>query len=235
MTNYIKTNFDYWDREYHSPNVESFIFRLKSYLLDKHFPKNKKLTMLDFGCGQGSTIKYFINTYGYDAYGVDISKKSINVAKKNISKKRFKLINSQVDNTENFFNKKFDLIISIQTLYYLNNTDLKSRLNSLNKMLKKNGLVFFTMMSKKNNYFKKYSNKKNSKDGMTFVDLAKDKYYIKRQKLTSHMHFINFVKNEVDLKKKLKIFKPLAIGSYDMRLESLDKSEHHYTFLGKKR
>ena len=63
--------------------------------------------------------------------------------KKNISKKRFKLINSQVDNTENFFNKKFDLIISIQTLYYLNNTDLKSRLNSLNKMLKKNGLVFF--------------------------------------------------------------------------------------------
>jgi hypothetical protein len=101
-------------------------------------------------------------------------------------------------------------------------------------MLKKNGLVFFTMMSKKNNYFKKYSNKKNSKDGMTFVDLAKDKYYIKRQKLTSHMHFINFVKNEVDLKKKLKIFKPLAIGSYDMRLESLDKSEHHYTFLGKK-
>ena len=60
MTNYIKTNFDYWDREYHSPNVESFIFRLKSYLLDKHFPKNKKLTMLDFGCGQGSTIKYFI-------------------------------------------------------------------------------------------------------------------------------------------------------------------------------
>ena len=35
--------------------------------------------------------------------------------------------------------------------------------------------------------------------------------------------------------KKLKIFKLLAIGSYDMRLESLDKSEHHYTFLRKKR
>ena len=39
---------------------------------------------------------------------------------------------------------------------------------------------------------------------MTFVDLAKDKYYIKRQKSSSHMHFINFVKNEVDLKKKIK-------------------------------
>ena len=235
MSNYIKQNFEYWNREYHAPNVESFIFRLKPYLLDKHFPTKKKITILDFGCGEGSAVKYFYKTYGFDAYGVDISKKSIDIAKKNISKKRFKLISSQVDNRENFFNKKFDLIISIQTLYYLNNIDLKNRLNSLNKILKQNGLVFFTMMSEINNYFKTYSNKKKSKDGMTFVDLAKDKDYIKRQKPSSHQHFINFTKNKIDLKNKFKIFKPITIGSYDMRLVSLDKSEHHYTFLGKKR
>ena len=38
-----KQNFEYWNREYHAPNVESFIFRLKPYLLDKHFPTKKKL------------------------------------------------------------------------------------------------------------------------------------------------------------------------------------------------
>ena len=235
MSDYIKKNFDYWNREYHSPNVESFIFRLKSYLLNKHISKNKKLTMLDFGCGEGVNIKYFRDTYKFDGYGVDISKKSINVAKKNISRKRFKLINSTVDKSENFFNKKFDLIISIQTLYYLNNQDLKDRLNSFNRILKKNGLVFFTMMSKKNNYFKKYSDKRLAKDGMTLVDLSKDKNYTKRQKVSSHVHYINFIKNETELKNKFRLFKTLSTGSYDLRLENLNKSEHHYTFLGKKR
>ena len=44
--------------------------------------------MLDFGCGEGSTIKYFINTYGYDAYGVDISKKKYQCCKKKIFQKK---------------------------------------------------------------------------------------------------------------------------------------------------
>ena len=66
------------------------------------------------------------------------------------------------------------------------------------------------------------------------LDLSKDKNYKKRQKLDSHVHFINFTKNKNCLTKKFKKFKPLAVGSYDMRLESLHKSEHHFTFLGKR-
>ena len=87
MSSYLKQNYNYWNREYHSPNVESFIFRLKPYLLDKYIDKKKKLTVLDFGCGEGANIKYFEKAHGYTAHGVDISEISIKNAKKNIQKK----------------------------------------------------------------------------------------------------------------------------------------------------
>ena len=87
-----------------------------------------------------------------------------------------------------FFNKKFDLIISIQVLYYLNDIDLKNRLLSLNKMLKPGGYVFFTMMSTKNEYYKYFCDKGKSNDGLYKVDLSSDKNYKKRQK----HHYQNF-------------------------------------------
>lgn len=236
MKSYLDQNYNYWNREYHSPNIESFIFRLKPYLLDKFVKKNKKLTILDFGCGEGANVKYFEKIHGYTAHGVDISKISIRNAKKNYPKKnKFKIINNRYEENENLFNKKFDLIISIQTLYYLNNKDLNERLHAFNNILNKNGLVFFTMMSTENSYFKSFSNKKIDKNGMTLVNLSKDKNYTKRQQLNNHSHFINFTKDEKDLIKKFKVFKKLAIGSYDLKLESLNRSEHHFTFFGKKK
>ena len=143
-----------------------------------------------------------------------------------------KLIDFEVGENDDFFNKKFDLIISIDVLYYLNNKDLKNRLISLNKMLKPGGYVFFTMASKKNKYFKFYSNQKKTKDGLYKVDLSPDKNYkIQAKYLLSLYKFVN---NESDLKKKFKIFKPLNIGYYDASFTTTKESGHHYSFFGKK-
>ena len=233
--NYLNINKKYWDRKYFAPNIEGFIFRLKSRLLDNHIPSKKKLTVLDYGCGEGSNINYFIKNYKYDGYGVDISNPSIEVCKKKINKKKFKLIESNVDEHDNFFNVKFDLIISIQVLYYLNNKDLEIRLLSLNNILKPSGYVFFTMIGTKSDYFKYYSNKKINSDGMTLVNLSKDTKQKKRQKRNIYHHYINFCRNNKDLKKKFKIFKPLSVGFYDENLESTDSNNLHFTFFGKKR
>ena len=200
----------------------------------KLLPK-KKLTVLDYGCGEGSNINYLIKKYKYDGYGVDISNHAIKICKKKINKKKFKLIDSYVDKNDNFFNIKFDLIISIQTLYYLNNKDLKKRLLSLNNMLKPGGYVFFTMMSIKSGYFRYFSNKKVNPDGMNLINLSKDTRYKKRQKQKIYYQYINFCRNEKDLKKKFKIFKPLSVGYYDINLENTDMGSLHFTFFGKKR
>lgn len=106
-------------------------------------------------------------------------------------------------------------------------------------MLKSGGYVFFTMMGTKNKYFQKFSNKKIGKDGLTLVNLEKNKAYIKhykkRQKQPIYNHYINFTKNEKDLKNKFKIFKPLHVGYYEGSLNSLKDSGLHYTFFGKKK
>ena len=191
------------------------------------------MTVLDYGCGEGSNINYLIKKYNYDGYGVDISRPSITTCRKKINKRKFKLISSKVIKDDKFFDVKFDLIISLQVLYYLNNTDLKLLLANLNSMLKPGGYVFFTMMSRKNAYYNFHSDKKNI-DGLTKVDLSSDKNYKKRQKQSIYYHYINFTKNEKDLKNKFKLFKPLNIGYYDFSLESLDLSTHHFFFFGKK-
>jgi cyclopropane fatty-acyl-phospholipid synthase-like methyltransferase len=231
---YLESNHKYWNRKYYSPNVENFIFRLKSTLLNRHI-KKKRLTVLDYGCGEGSNIKYLINSYNYDGYGVDISEPSIKLCQKNIKKNRFKLIKSEVDENDKFFKTKFDLIISVQTLYYLNDEDMKKRIMSLNKMLKPGGYVFFTMMSTNHYLFKFCSNKKIDKNGLTLVDVGTDKNYRLRQKQPTYRHYINFSKNQNHIKKRFSIFKPINIGYYDMSLENIKKSRYHFTFFGKKK
>jgi SAM-dependent methyltransferase len=230
---YLSTNHQFWNRKYYAPNVEGFIFRLKPRLLDLYIPPKKKITILDYGCGEGSNINHLIKNYNYDGYGVDISSSAIKTCHKKINKKKFKLISPEIKKNDKFFNVKFDLIISIQVLYYLSNTDLKLRLANLNSMLKPGGYVFFTMKSIKSDYYRFYSDKKNI-DGLTKVDLSSDKNYKKRQKQSIYYHYINFTKNQKDLKNKFKLFKPLNIGFYDGSHLNLNQSSHHFTFFGKK-
>jgi 2-polyprenyl-3-methyl-5-hydroxy-6-metoxy-1,4-benzoquinol methylase len=231
---YSDINHQFWNRKYYAPNVEGCIFRLKNKLLDLYIHPQKKLTVLDYGCGEGSNINYLIKNYNYDGYGVDISKSAIKNCQKKINKQKFKLISFKSTKNDKYFNVKFDLIISIQVLYYLSSCDLKLKLASLNSMLKPGGYVFFTMKSIKSDYYKLYSDKKII-NSLTKVDLSSDENYKKRQKQNIYYHYINFTKNEKDLKNKFMIFKPLNIGYYDISLESLDKSSHHFTFFGKKK
>ena len=236
---YLDKNLKYWNRKYDSENVESFVFRLKSKILNKYIKPKKKLKILDFGCGEGASLNYFISKFKYDGYGVDISQESIKTAKKKINNRKLKLITGKSNSNDDFFNVKFDLIISIQVLYYLNNDDLQKRLRSFNKMLKPNGYVFFTMISTKNKYFKEFSNKTVDKQGLTLISLNKNKKYLneykKRHPNGDKIHYINFTKSLIDLKKKFNIFKPLQIGFYDGSLNSIKDSGHHYTFFGRKK
>ena len=79
---YLDKNLKYWNRKYDSENVESYVFRLKSKILNKYIKPKKKLKILDFGCGEGANLNYFISKFKYNGYGVDISQESIKMAKK---------------------------------------------------------------------------------------------------------------------------------------------------------
>lgn len=231
IKNYLKTNLKFFQRPYYANNVDSYIWRLKSHILDKYINPNKKLRILDYGCGEGSNLEYFLKNYQYDCYGVDTSVNAVNVCKKK-KLKNIILIKSNVEKNDDFFNKKFDLIISINTLYYLNKYDLQKRLKSFENVLKPNGYVFFTMVSVKSKFFTKCSNKIISEDSLTKVNFLKDKNFKDKE---NYYQYINFAKSEKDLISKFKIFKKLKVGFYDQSLNDINESIHHYTFFGKKR
>ena len=56
---YKNINRKFWNQGYYAPNVESFIFRFYGRFI-KNYLKKKNLKLLDFGCGQGANLNFFI-------------------------------------------------------------------------------------------------------------------------------------------------------------------------------
>lgn len=229
---YLSTNHKYWETGCEAPNVESFIFKAPGHLFTPYNIDMKAgIKLLDFGCGQGSACRYF-RGLGADVYGVDISKKDIEAAKNRMPdiKENFVVIDSKPKANDIFLNGNFDIILAVHSLYYYNNDDFQTRLESLYNMLKPGGHVFFTMISPKNYYFRLA---KEYKDGLYKVTINDDNFK-KRQPKTIHSQYIIFTQDEDDLKRKFSLFEPLEIGYYDIEFTKKEGSGHHYIFFGQK-
>ena len=235
---YINNNSIYWNKGYHSPNVESYIFRFYGHILRHDFQmpfKDKNTQILDFGCGEGAAVNYF-NKIGFKSYGCDANIKMINNAKKLFSENSscyFNIpldtlkINSLLDivNTK----EKFDVIISCQTLYYLPKIQFQHFVKLAFEALKKGGVFFATMMSVKWELF--YNNSFPTSDPENWM--REVKFSTSRHNISNYfMHFIN---DEADLCAKFSLFHPLHIGEYSMKLRNEDGNGHHYTFCGIKK
>ena len=211
-------NYEFWNKGYYAPNVESFIFRFYG-----HYLKKKKINgLLDFGCGQGAAVNFF-NKNKINAYGVDISLTDLNHAKKKYANIKDKFIHTKSlnDLKKKIKKKKFDVIIASQSLYYLSNKDMEELLYFLKKLMNKNGIIFASMISNKSSLFK---NSEVFKYGLR-------KVYSKNKK---DFHFMNFTKNVVSLKNRFKDFKEINSGYYSVCFDQKNDINHHYTFIGKK-
>ena len=98
---------------------------------------NNNFNFLDLGCGNGWVVRKFSNNDLCDlAIGVDGAKNMIEKANLNDSKGQY--FQSNIESWES--EEKFDIIFSMETLYYLKNVDnVLSKLSD--SMLKSNGLI----------------------------------------------------------------------------------------------
>lgn len=227
MDDYLRKNSDYWQKGYVAENVESWVFRPYGRILAAELGMDGSggEKLMDFGCGQGAAMAFF-KRKGFDVYGVDISETDIAAARTLMPDihDHFHVANLKPNEDDLFFGGGFDVIVSIQSLYYYTNTDFDVRMKTLNNMLKPGGYVYFTMMGKKCWF---YDHATEVEDGLHRID-------IETPRIKYENYYIMFADDEEDLKTKFSMFEPLHVGFYSYKTREDEGTDFHYTFFGRK-
>ena len=128
MNDYFK-NDEYW-KEHINKYLEEdlWIDEYKEYLTNTGL-------CLDLGCGIGQFSKWFMEN-GYEVISSDISK---------IALEKVKEFNSNVVNVDMreklpFEDNKFDVVFANLSIHYFSDSDTKSLMNEIKRILKKDGL-----------------------------------------------------------------------------------------------
>ena len=218
---YIDQNKAYWAQAvYDAPNPETYVFRAYSrvFKFDFGLDGSGHEKLLDFGCGPGGNTKFFLEK-GFDVHGVDLSETDISRCKQRMPKAadHFKVVTPKPTRDDRWFgDTKFKIV---------------TRLKSLYDMMEPGAVFYATMMAESCWY---YGMSESAEDGLRLVKLRRstDKG---REGLTINDHYINFVKDEADLKKRFHMFKPRhSSGSYDTIIRDDQGSEKHLIFIGQK-
>ncbi len=123
------------------------------------------------------------------------------------------------------FDENMDIIFANQSLYYIPLKELKQNILEFYELLNTGGILFATMMSKKNYYFS--HSQKEEKNGLSKVEING------RLNETSFIHFIDKAE---DLENLFQPFETLFLGDYDpINFYNFEGSAHHYIYIGIKK
>ena len=137
-------NSKYYHILYKNRDEQEAIFFLNKII--NHI-KLKKGKVLDVACGKGRHAKY-LNKIGFNVVGIDLSKNSIDLAKKNENEKlKFYVHDMRNVFKENEFNLATNLFTSFG--YFEDHKDEQKAINSMAKNLKKEGMLLIDFMNVK--------------------------------------------------------------------------------------
>lgn len=183
--------------------------------------------MVDFGCGIGTNLSFF-KDMGYDVFGIDISSNAINrciETHPEYNKDQFYAGNVlDFDSLNDVFNKEFeyDLLLSLQTMVYLKDEDIKTALGNMSKSLKENGIAYITMRTHA------------FRGGMESVPENNKLFVNKAVGRISNTTYINLCRDKEDMIKKFEdYFEPLYTLKTSIELEECISEELH--FIGRKK
>lgn len=227
MDKYFEKNQEYWDLGYEAENVEGWVFRPYGRVFKHEFglDGSKHERVLDFGCGSGAALKFF-KSKGFDVYGVDISQPDINRCKSRMPDvaDHFLVIPPEPSESDVWFGGNFDLVVSIQALYYFTFADYEKRIKSIYNMMKPGAYIYASMMSTKCWY---YENSTPYKDGLRNVTIQNGRLNLKD-------YYIFFLNSEEELLEKFKLFKKIHVGFYSHKYSEKEGLDYHYTYIGQK-
>ena len=161
--------------------------------LEKKIKFNKKIEILDIGCGRGKIISTLSKKYQMDSLpiGIDI------VDHKSTSKK-IEFIKINALKYLNKTKKNFDLILYKQSIHFFKNAEIKKILNYSKKKLKPKGKIIILALCPKENYWPLFKNFKTQ----LLKSLRRDEIILRSIKLNLRNYKINYFKFQVKISRK---------------------------------
>jgi predicted TPR repeat methyltransferase len=114
-----------------------------NYYLEEFMTFVKKGKVLDLGCGAGIPVASSLFKHGYEVTGVDISKKMIAAAVKNVPKAMFIYEDMRKLELEP---ESYDGVVAFFSFNYLNKKELEKLLAKLRDALQDNGAIALTVV-----------------------------------------------------------------------------------------
>lgn len=222
---YLDGNAAHWQKGYDAPNVDSPVFRFYGRILKPEFGITNG-TLLDWGCGQGAAVAYF-DRLGFDAYGVDIAKDDIQRGRELWPHLADRLIVSEPEPAwlDTLDLSELDVVVAIQALYYLSNTDLADLLERLHARMRPGGVLYATMMGTRCMF---HEHSEPADDGLRKVTWDGPRYSLDD-------YFVNFVADRDDLVARFPMFDPRFVGWYADDIRGDEGEGFHWTFTGVRR
>lgn len=177
--------------------------------------------ILDYGCGNGSHLKYF-ETNGFTPYGCDVSSTAIERCKRLMPEyeNNFHVVEN-VPCLRDYFDEEFDIAFSNQTLYFLNDDGIKNLVAQFHEMLRPGGIFFATMMAP-TNYYARFAES-------TSGDMTK---VVQKGRLNNTL-YVNF-KSKEEVVQMFGAFEKLHMGSYGHTIREGEGPTDHHLFVGRK-
>jgi SAM-dependent methyltransferase len=118
------------------PLIKAFIYHTVK--------KSSSLTILEFGCGAGEYLRYYVDiNRNNSGLAIDIDASAVAVARKKIIKnnieENFTVMQGNILKTDTIKDKSFDLVTSYSNMHYFSDEERRDLFASIHKLLNNNG------------------------------------------------------------------------------------------------
>jgi ubiquinone/menaquinone biosynthesis C-methylase UbiE len=111
--------------------------------------KNKKLRVLDLGCGAGRHLVYMANQ-AFEAHGTDISETGLCMTRERLRRQRLEAFLVKCDMTMlPYKDSCFNTVICLHAIYHQKLTGIQETISEIRRILKKKGSLLINFLSKR--------------------------------------------------------------------------------------